>query len=189
MKELTFLEEGEFTQRDEGIVAIADQLRNLGSCLWGAVSRRVAKLVRDDSNKDTEYRKRTGSQILKSGYVTGCTDSALAFIVLARELGLSTAFVEAYEKEWLENPVGHIRGHVYTDLKIGENWNAYDPISGFVRGGLEKRVRRDSDYVEVARGIDHGELYFNGNDSPIALLTFNDMARFARDLGSRVITD
>jgi len=178
--ELTFLEEGRFTQRDERVRDIVAQLKDSGGSPWGAISKHVATIRSDDSNKIAEYRKRTGSEILEpSGHITGCTDRALAFIVLAREWGIPTAFVETYAKEWLENPVGCIQGHIYTDLQIGENWKAYDPITGFVKGA---RTGKGRTYVEVARGVDPGELYVAGREKSISILTFGDMVKFAKEL-------
>lgn len=76
------------------------------------------------------FRKRTGGQIIKDGYVTGCTDLALAFVTLARASGISAKYVETIDKSWLETGGNSIQGHIYSQIFDDEQnkWIWVDPM-------------------------------------------------------------
>ncbi|OGY39726.1 MAG: hypothetical protein A2418_00555 [Candidatus Brennerbacteria bacterium RIFOXYC1_FULL_41_11] len=61
---------------------------------------------------------RTAEQILKDGYINGCTDDAILFIAAVRSFGLKPIYVEVIEKSWLESPMEQntIRGHAYVEM-------------------------------------------------------------------------
>lgn len=98
-----FLGEGAFTGRDKTVEDIASAMPEIASAngFPEAVGKCVGELRRDASGKSEEYRQRTGSQILESGYTTGCTDTALAFLVIARQLGIPSKYVETLNTDWL----------------------------------------------------------------------------------------
>ena len=123
IEDLTFLEEGEYTKRNYLVRKIAKELKQSDKTLWGAISRYIAGLRSNDSNKSEVFRRRTASEILESGYVTGCTDIALAFIVLARELGIPTRYVGTFDKQWLQdtNATGIHIGHIFVDIQLNED--------------------------------------------------------------------
>ncbi len=155
---LTFLEEGEYTKRDGRVREIAERLRKSDRTPWGAVSGYVSGLRNDNSKKDSEFRVRTASQILESGYVTGCTDTALAFLVLARELGIPAKYVETFDEKWLQDAnADGIQGHIFVDLQLNGNWRAYEPKKGFTPDN--DYVMDGRKYVEVGKGLDFSQVY------------------------------
>ena len=94
--ELTFLEDGPFTKRDALSGRIVKELKCSGIPIRKAISQYVSNLRLDESEKEKLLRKRNSSEILDSRFVTGCTDIALVFTVLARESGIPTRFVDTF---------------------------------------------------------------------------------------------
>ena len=92
---------------------------------------KLLKVGRFDKNF---FRKRTASQILEQGFVTGCTDSDLVFVTLARASGIPAKYVETIDKGWLENGGDSIKGHQYAEIYDTENkrWIWVDPMGNRV---------------------------------------------------------
>ncbi len=165
--DIDFLEgEGKFTQRDEIVRGIAKQLKPLYDNPLLGVSMRILNIRYNysEEKRRSEFRKRTASEILESGYANGCTDRALAFIVLARELGISTKYVETFDQEGLSNPnTNQIFGHVFVDVLVDGNWKAYDPERTFTPNNEYTRFRKK--YIEVGKGLDFSEVFIRENES------------------------
>ncbi|UCD04387.1 MAG: transglutaminase domain-containing protein [Candidatus Woesearchaeota archaeon] len=162
MKDLTFLEEGKFSQRDDIVIDIVNYLDDLETTPLESVTDYVSKLQKSTSGKDQIYRKRTASDILDSGFVTGCTDKGLAFVTLTRALGIPTRFVDTFYEPWLMNlpksEDGKIHGHVFADVFIDGEWKTYEPIKGFTP--KNKYFLRDrGKYVEIGKGLDFSEIF------------------------------
>lgn len=182
IEKLTGLEEGEFTKRDE-IVRKKAQKILIERSIYGSISRYVANELVLENKKEGIFRRRTASEILDSGYTTGCTDSALAFLVLARQLGLPTLFVESFEKNWLlGDQKGIIQGHIFIDLLMDGEWNSYEPKRGFCREGYNLKEKI---YCPVAKGVDFSELYVLKNGiyrkDPIELQTCEQLRKLAKE--------
>ncbi|GEM_PF-2973613 len=162
IEDLTFLEDGEYTTRSNVIRSISEELKQSTRTPWGAVSGYVADLRYDNYNKDNAFRKRIASDILESGYVAGCTDVALAFIVLARELGIPTRYVETFDEKWLQDTNAHgIQGHIFVDVLVDGQWKAYEPKKGFTKdNNYTMNGRR---YIEVGKGLDFSGVYIKEN--------------------------
>lgn len=162
LEDLTFLEEGRFTKRDYPVRKIAEGVKSDAKILelsyWEAISRYIRKeLELDKSKKDGEFRSRTASEILRSKHVNGCTDIALAFIVLARELGIPTKYVEVLGEGYLSSPTGKTLGHVFTDIKL-DRWKVYEPIKGFAPNN-SYAMQNGVKFTEVGTGLDFSEVY------------------------------
>jgi hypothetical protein len=107
LENIDFLGAGEFTIRDEVVSAAAKEItRKKNTAEFPReISRFVKGLKRNISNKAAEYRMRTASQIIKSGDATGCTDEAIVYAALARQLGIPARYVETFYTDWLNfNP-------------------------------------------------------------------------------------
>lgn len=158
IEDLTFLEEGEYTKKTDYIRKISEDLKKSTRTVWSAVSEYVANLKNNDSDKRNVFRKRTASEILESHYVTGCTDTALAFIVLARELGIPTRYVETFDEQWLQdkNAKG-IQGHIFVDILVNGQWKVYEPKNGFTKGN--DYIMNGRRYFEVGKGLDFSGVY------------------------------
>ncbi len=108
---------------------ITTEIEKIVSEINGTVLEKTQKILelgttlveRKDFDEEV-FRKRTGSQIISDKYITGCTDAALAFIVLARASGIPTKYIETIDVEWLEEGGNSIRSHVYTQV--------YDDLQG-----------------------------------------------------------
>lgn len=177
-KDLTFLEEGKFTKRNDSVKETAKKLKQSNRTLWRAASEHVASLRYDNSNKYDVFRKRTASEILESGYVVGCTDIGLAFIALARELGIPTKYVETLNERWLQdaNAKG-IQGHIFVDVNIDGNWRAYEPKRGFTPEN--NYSMNGENYIEVGKGLDFSEVHIKENgvyrSEPTNLQSLDDL--------------
>jgi len=88
------------------------------------------KSMRATRFDESIFRKRTAGQILKDGFVTGCTDSDLVFVALARANGLSAKYVETIDESWLQKGGGSIQGHQYAEVYDEEQkrWFWVDPM-------------------------------------------------------------
>jgi hypothetical protein len=166
MRELG-LKEGEYTPRDALVRDVARKFREKDVAPWMAVDKYILGLVSCKTKKDDEFRKRTSSQIMESGYVNGCTDRALVFLSLIRELSIPALYVEAFDRGWLESsPTKTQQGHVFVEMLVGGEPRVYNPTRGFTRSN--RLAIGDRDYVEVSKGVDFGEVYLLGEDGKYA---------------------
>ena len=166
LEDLTFLEEGEYTKRDDVVRDIARDIGRQPGSVLDNIGMYVANIryKKSDENfdKNKVFRKRTASEVLDSKYVTGCTDVALAFIVLAREAGIPTRFIETFDKNWLKNLDPHnISGHIFVDVLVEDKWRVYEPKTGFTKNN--EYLFGDKEYVEVGKGLDFSEIYLKEN--------------------------
>lgn len=131
----------------------------------------IVKWIKENLDYNTEnkrkiFRKRTSSQILEDGFVTGCTDYTLVFIVFSRLKGIPTKYVEGINKKinGKEDLKEHkLTGHVVAKCKIRGEWYIVDPDSGT----LEVDVTRDSEnecsffnrhFKTIGEGLDSWDL-------------------------------
>lgn len=161
-----FLGEGKFTKRDDLVRRVSEKLRQFAEKAKRTLPEEITeymrhKLTHDDSNKNEEFRKRTGSEVLKSGYCNGCTDRALVFAVLARELGIPTQYVETLSEEWLRsNETEKVVGHAFVNVFIDGEWKAYDPRLGFAPDYVLGGER----FVEIGKGLDFSEIFIKKDE-------------------------
>jgi len=101
------------------------------------------------------FRKRTANEIIKSGFVTGCTDYALVFIVLSRACGIPVKYVETIDKEWLINGGNSFTGHIYSKIydESKNEWIWVDPMRGRIGDNLE-----DFQRVIYKEGLDSWDI-------------------------------
>lgn len=166
LEDLNFLGEGEYTKKDEKISKIARELKKSNKNYLMAISNYVSGLEYKPNNflGINLFRGRSASTILKSRFVTGCTDNALAFIVLARELGIPTKYVETISEEWLQkNNSEKIQGHVFAEVFFDGIWRKYEPEKGFTPH--KDYIINEKRYIEIGNGLDFSEVYLkeNGN--------------------------
>lgn len=125
-----YLSSGSQTQITPEIEMIASEIK-------GTVLEKTQKILEIGPNlleiKDFDervFRKRTGAQIIKDKYITGCTDAALAFIVLARASGIPTKYIETIDVEWLKKGGNSMKGHVWAQVydESEDKWVWVDPM-------------------------------------------------------------
>lgn len=84
----------------------------------------------------------TANQVLKNGFSTGCTDSALVFAALCRAQGLPAQYIEALRRDWLTSNDGQakILGHAFVKVKIVGDWYVADPAMGTLALNLHSQM-------------------------------------------------
>lgn len=155
-----YLQSGEQTKVTSCVEEIARRFRGY-SCLE-QVSQILA-FVKTFPNKGFDrslFRKRTASQIMRDGYITGCSDSALVFIALARSTGLPTKYIEALDRDWLEHGGNTISGHVYAEVydMSQSRWLLIDPM-----GNMD--IPKPNSRVFLREGFDSWDIGIDDFDS------------------------
>ena len=116
---------------------ITPEIEKITSEISGTVLEKTQKILEigptlvEMKDFDEEvFRKRTGGQIIQDKYITGCTDAALAFIVLARASGVPTKYIETIDVEWLKKGGTSIGGHIYAQVydELQDKWIWVDPM-------------------------------------------------------------
>ena len=116
---------------------ITPEIEKITSEISGTVLEKTQKileigptLVERKDFDERVFRKRSGAQIIQDKFITGCTDAALVFIVLARASGIPTKYIETIDVEWLKNGGSSIRGHVYAQVydESQDKWVWVDPM-------------------------------------------------------------
>ena len=184
--QLTFLEEGKFTKIDETIKEIAKHMASEPSP-FRAMSEKVSKLryISETTEWDLLFRKRTGSEVLNSGRTTGCTDDALAFIVMARALGVPARYVEALSEDWVKGriPLSPIKGHVFVEIEVDGKWRVYDPVTGYTPDN--RLVLHSVSYIEIGKGLDFSAIYVNDGEKyeskPIDISDIRTLRQFRHE--------
>lgn len=159
LEELTFLEEGKFTHIDEIVKNKARELAGIAQGEKQKILHEISKYLFRIASKDRPelFRKRTASEIILSGFTTGSTDKTLVFLTLARENGIPSAYIEAFEKYWLQETRFPIQGHVFAQIFFADQWRIVEPSKGPTRGNEYKFNERL--YIEAGKGIDFSRLY------------------------------
>jgi len=125
-----FLQSGPQTLIDSEIQEIIDRFR--GKSTMEKVQEILANLHQFKITRFNEklFRTRTASEIINQKLITGCTDAAIAFIVLARASGIPSKYVETIDKEWLITGDDSIRGHQYVQIyePNKHKWIWIDPM-------------------------------------------------------------
>lgn len=129
-------------------------------------SHQILGLMKPLQNKPFDknvFRKRTASQIIKDGYITGCTDADLVFVTLARASGLPTIYVETIDENWLRSGGSSIEGHQYAEVydETSNRWFWVDPMAGRVDISAPSSEKR----VIFGRGFDSWDMGLTDFDS------------------------
>ncbi len=146
---------------------ITPEIEEVASEIKGTVLEKVQKILEIGPTlvemKDFDYevfRKRTGAQRIQDKYITGCTDAALVFIVLARASGIPTKYVETIGVEWLKKGGSPIVGHVYAQVydELQDKWFWVDP--------MRRRVGNPPrEEVIFGEGLDSWDLGIKGHNT------------------------
>jgi hypothetical protein len=152
MKTNFYLKSGLQTRITRKIRAISRAFKTSEIALVFEILHWIHKNVKSRTEaeyKNKVFRRRTASQIIESGFVIGCTDYALAFIVLSRAKGIPTKYIEAISQEWLEKGgPKHFKGHVFAEVHIGNKWYIVDPQGAAIKAWYGKR------FHILAEGLD-----------------------------------
>jgi hypothetical protein len=112
------------------------------------------------------FRKRTAPDILESGYVKGCTDTAKVFAYVTRTFRYPTLYVEATKKDWIEEykaGSGDISEHIFCDVFANERWIPFDPSRGATKIKDDCYMMGDGKdgipYVVLCKGLNFNEMH------------------------------
>jgi transglutaminase-like putative cysteine protease len=158
IEKLTFLEEKEVTIRDDFVKSRARSV--FASSFEAGIStlEGICEYVKNLGHTYAPFRKRNAAHILNSRAVSGCTEQALVFMVLARDLGIPAKYVETFNSEWLKNPEYPIQGHVFSEVFDQDSkWRVYDPSKGPTPEN--RYILNGKDYTVAAVGIDFSFAY------------------------------
>ncbi len=184
---LTFLEEGRFTHINKAIKEKALELTSGKGDQEkvSAISKFLLSNLEVRSSDLNIFRKRTASKIFESGFSTGCSDTALIFIVLSRASGIPTKYVETLLVDWLSGKIPKIpvEGHVFVDVKLSGRRFAYDPLQGFTQNNQYILMGRS--YSEVGKGLDFSEVYLKTesgySSEPISLQSIEPLKELRKN--------
>ncbi len=179
-------DDGEQTATGEPITKIAKRFSGYEGLdfIYKALQWLKENLEFDKKEKENIFRKRKSSEILKDGFVTGCTDYVLAYIPLARYNGIPTKYVEALDRHWLKNldrkgEISRIRGHVVARSKINDEWLIVDVDGGNIDLNINSEDRRSSSYFHR-----RFEIIGEGKDSwDLGIRSLEDLKEYIKNLG------
>lgn len=163
-----WLKEGEQTEITDSIKGKFDNFdkENEFEYITEVVKWIKENLDYNTQNKMRIFRKRTSSQILEDGFVTGCTDYTLVFIVFARLKGIPTKYVEGINKkiDRREDLREHkLTGHVVAKCKLNNKWYIVDPDSGTLEVNVVKKEENECSFFNrhfkvLGEGLDSWDL-------------------------------
>lgn len=158
------MQEGDFVKCDAVTAEKAQCIRLLAeqnnTSILHEISTYLQQMGYDTSDKKNLFRKRTASEIIASGFQTGCTDRGVVFLALAKELGIQAFYVETFKEKSLGTPSMGMEGHVFVQIydKQHGQWQIYEPINGF----QDAYTLDNTNYIPVSLGRDHSVAYLLG---------------------------
>lgn len=137
-----FLKEGQQTK-------ITPQIQKIAEGITGSLDEKLKKIINFtktlsfvDENKNDIFRKRTADEIISDGYVSGCTDRALVFLVVARALNIPSKYIETINLDFLKEDKENYSGHVYASVfEQGLGWKIIDPETRNINADIKKDNR------------------------------------------------
>ena len=125
--------------------------------------------TQDVELKNKHKFKRTAKEIWEDGFCTGCTDRAMIFATLARQLNIPTTLLHTAELSWVqkckngEKPKIH-SGHSFCECFFEGKWILVDPTFGKIEFDydcnkihLSYQVSNSNDFISYFRGLDLGK--------------------------------
>lgn len=124
----------------------------------------------DNKELKNKYKfRRNAKEILESGFCTGCTDRAILFATIARQLDIPTTLLHTAEKSWIEKckngekPTIY-QGHSFCECFFENKWILVDPSSNKIEYNydcnkihLSYPVANSHDFIPYFRGLDLGK--------------------------------
>jgi len=152
-----YLKSGKQTEASKEIIKISSQFKLDSFDLILEIMGWLHSYFRPKPEElEKVFRKRTADEIIKSRFITGCSDYALTFVALARAKKIPVRYVETISKEWLENgDLDHIQGHVFADVYINNEWYIVDPQDGSIKSRYATFRRQQ---IVFGKGLDSWDL-------------------------------
>ena len=101
-------------------------------CLIAWIKHNIKTEKQDAEFVRTNKFQRTAKQIWESGKSTGCTDYAIVFCTLARQLGFPSTLLHTAQLEWLQKfkndkNINYHSGHSFCECFYNGKWVLVDP--------------------------------------------------------------
>lgn len=156
-----WLADGEQTKRTPEIKKVAAVIEGRGLeivaniLLW--IDKNLQHKLPEKVDETEWMNKRTAHEVIQDGYCVDCGDVALVFVALARAKGLSTKFVEALSRSWLEGEdETHVHGHAFAEVFVDRNWILVDPRRLLIKVVVdyENFFQPTESFVKLSEGLD-----------------------------------
>lgn len=135
-------------------------------CKW---IHRCVRSTNDQTSKENLRFKRTAKEIWESGFCTGCTDWAMLFATLARQIGIPTTLLQTAEYNWLRKLQNNEKqltriGHSFCECFYDGKWVLVDPTLKKFEPKyncdkliLPYEIYNGNIYIPYFRGLDLGK--------------------------------
>jgi len=135
--------------------------------LYTWIGRNVKFQKENEGLKNLKFH-RTAHEVWESKLATGCTDYAIVFATLARQLGIPTTILHTAEYNWVKRlkKGGDIKkhlGHSFCECFYNGQWILVDPTARKIQLeynlniiSLNYLVGESSQFVPYLRGLDLG---------------------------------
>ncbi len=101
---------------------------------------------------------RTAKEIFASGIYMGCSDYALVFETITRQLGIPTVHVQLADLDWIEDLNNGknegVRGHHVCECFIGNKWVCVDVSANKINGVYDKNNFNIGNRICFAKSLD-----------------------------------
>ncbi len=113
--------------------------------------------------------QRTAEEVWNSKHTSGCTDTAIVFATLARQLKIPTTILHTAQYEWLERlkkgeDYKQHKGHSFCECFYENKWILVDPTAGKIMMDynpqkivLDYALDNSNTFIPYFRGIDIGQ--------------------------------
>ena len=121
-----------------------------------------------EKNIQNQKFKRTAKEIWESKFTSGCTDTAIVFATLARQLKIPTTILHTAQQEWVNKlKTGqdsfHHYGHSFCECFYQNKWILVDPTAGMITEDynsekivLNYKLGISNTFLPYFRGLDIG---------------------------------
>ncbi len=137
--------------------------------LYYWIHKNLKRVQNEDVKRKYKFQ-RTAREIWESGFSTGCTDWALVFATLSRQIGIPTTFFHTVEYNWLKKLKNGDNydiavGHSFCECYYEGKWVLVDPTVCEIMFDYNtkkiilpyKLTDRVNQFVPYFRGLDLGQ--------------------------------
>ena len=164
---------GEATQQFCNMVDDINTIEDVGK-----LYRLFKQEFKKDDNKQYKQFERSVEEIIQSRIYTGCNDVGLVLSTILRMKGIPTVFVSSGKVDWIEESheqrkTDIIRGHVFLEIYLNDEWYLFDSANGYIYLGYDyNNLSLPKNYYVFKKTLNNWE--FGAN-------TINDNNKIMRD--------
>lgn len=147
---MKIIETGEQTLITPKVQEVANNISGEGSALIENISDYIKSMEEVQGSKEPNFRK-TADEIMKDHKYDGCNEAGVVFVTLLRTKGKPATYIEALNKEALEN-YSHrnpnLVAHIFIETEIDGQKKFVNSTTGEITNQIPDT------HVEAARGLD-----------------------------------